>query len=190
MDKGVDGPILRMASAFSVPAPVKVFFSVIFKESKWLAQGIALIEKRLNTTLEISSALPFNHTRYYDEEMGEGLQRVLAFACGLFPRVMLPFIKHLARSVEADLAEDGKRRVNIDPGFMTLEQVCLLTFKNYYHRFYLGYGVLAEITLIYRKGTYSPLQWTYPDYAEKELIRIFNEARPQFKTELAKGGWL
>jgi len=71
--------------------------------------------------------------------------------------------------------------VNIDPGYIALEHVILATTKGYAHRIYLKNGIYADLTLIYRDGTYRPLDWTYPDYAEKDTISLFNRWRDYYK---------
>ena len=56
--------------------------------------------------------------------------------------------------------------------------------KNYIHRIYLSKGVYADLTLIFKKGTYTPLNWTYPDYADAEMIALFNGIRGKYMEQL------
>ena len=76
---------------------------------------------------------------------------------------------------------EEKRRVNLDPGYLLLSRLVLSTFKDFAHRIYLGRGVFAEVTLIFREGSFRPLPWTYPDYAAPETIALFNKAREDYK---------
>ena len=66
---------------------------------------------------------------------------------------------------------DGKRNVNIDPGYLTLANVILATTKGYSHRIYLGKGIYGEVTLLYKEKdkTFVPNIFTYSDYQEKKL---------------------
>jgi hypothetical protein len=93
-------------------------------------------------------------------------------------------VKRLTNEIELDYAAEGKRRFNLDPGIMTLGNFVLATGKNNAHRIYLGQGIFADLTLIYRSKTYCPLEWTYPDYADPALIRILNELRESYKCKL------
>jgi hypothetical protein len=34
--------------------------------------------------------------------------------------------------------------------------------------------------LIYRNKSYQPLEWTYPDYRQPEVIRLFNQFRKSY----------
>jgi hypothetical protein len=93
-------------------------------------------------------------------------------------------IKCLTNEIEQASAEGGKRNFNLDPGLLTLGNFVLATGKNNAHRIYLGKGIFADLTLIYRSRTYNPLEWTYPDYADPELITILNRLRESYKCKL------
>ncbi len=67
---------------------------------------------------------------------------------------------------------DGKRQVNLDPGILSEERLILATGKNYTHRIYLRNGIYGDLTLIYGKGSYRTLPWTYPDYSDPRLIHF------------------
>jgi hypothetical protein len=69
---------------------------------------------------------------------------------------------------------------------LTLGNFVLATGKNNAHRIYLQDGIFADLTLIYRSGTYHPLEWTYPDYADNGLISILNRLREHYKWRLTE----
>ncbi len=60
----------------------------------------------------------------------------------------------------------------------------LATGKNYLHRIYLGRGVYADLTLIYEKGGFQPLPWTYPDYASPEVRAVLALMRERLLDQL------
>ena len=76
--------------------------------------------------------------------------------------------------------------MNIDPGYLTLSKVVLLTTKDYTHRIYLAGGIYAEVTLRYKSGTFNPWDWTYPDYKTPEYVNIFNHIRDIYNKEGGK----
>jgi hypothetical protein len=84
-------------------------------------------------------------------------------------------------------APDGNRRINIDPGYIRLEHVILATTKGYAHRPYLRGGIYADLTLIYRNKSFQPLEWTYPDYRQEEVIALFNQFRKRYLEDLRGG---
>ena len=93
-------------------------------------------------------------------------------------------IKSKTNDIEASLAKNGMRTVNIDPGYISLENTILATTKGYAHRIYIGKGIYGDLTLIYNAGTYRSLEWTYPDYGEDDIISLFNGWRGVLKKKL------
>ncbi len=134
----------------------------------------------------VSPALFFDKSRYYESEMGWPLHRRFVSFTELIDPASLVDIKLKTNELESQYAEGGKRRVNIDPGYVALERVVLATGKNYAHRIYLGKGIYGDLTLIYKKGSYRPLEWTYKDYAGPEIIGYLNEIRRRYMDQLRR----
>lgn len=78
--------------------------------------------------------------------------------------------------------------MNLDPGLVTPENFILATGKNFSHRIYLRDGVFADLTLVYRKGEYRALPWTYPDYASREIRDLLKGVRAEFLARGETGG--
>jgi hypothetical protein len=96
----------------------------------------------------------------------------------------LAALKVFTTDLEAGFSQDGRRKVNIDPGYVSLERLVLATGKNYLHRIYLGRGVYADLTLVYEKGGFQPLAWTYPDYAAPEVRAVLGLMRERLLDQL------
>jgi len=120
---------------------------------------------------------PFSYTDYYRKEMGEGLARSFLIMDCLMDPEDLAAIKVETNRIEASFAEKGGRRINIDPGYLGLAKIVLASTKDFSHRICLGRGIYGDLTLRFVKGTFQPLEWTYPDYRETQTIVFFNEAR-------------
>ena len=86
-------------------------------------------------------------------------------------------IKHQSNKIEEKYSSNGKRLVNIDPGYIETPKLILATTKNYSHRIYLGEGIYGDVQLIWRGGCYQANPWTYPDYLEKSSLDFFTQAR-------------
>jgi len=132
----------------------------------------------------VSRWLPFDFTDYYTPEMGAPLYRRMVAFKHLIDQEQLPDIKHLTNTIEADHATHDGRVVNIDPGYLLLERFVLATGKNFSHRIYLRRGIYADLTLIYRKGGFESLPWTYPDYADAQLQDFLFKARKKYALDL------
>jgi hypothetical protein len=131
-----------------------------------------------------SVRLPFTHTTYYAREFGEGLERqFLAFERLIDPG-RLAEIKLLTNALEETFAEGGRRRINLDPGYISEAKLVLATAKNHGHRIYLGRGIYAEVTLTYRDKDFRPWPWTYPDYQSEPYLRILRAIRGIYVAQL------
>ena len=86
--------------------------------------------------------------------------------------------------IEKKFSRGGKRKINIDPGYISEANLVLSTTKDFSHRIYLGKGVFAEITLLYSGKHYIDLPWTYPDYKTNEYKAIFSKIRGLYREQL------
>ena len=120
--------------------------------------------------------------------MGDNLNRQwVAFNDLILPDTLVE-LKHKTNETEKKyLNKNGGRMVNIDPGAISLSNLILASTKNYSHRIYLGKGIYAEVTLIYKQKHFMPLDWTYPDYREETALLFFTEAREVLKQKLVEG---
>ncbi len=124
--------------------------------------------------------IPFAFTSYYTPEMGEGLLRsYMSFECLVCPDV-LAAAKLASNAIESAFSRDGRRLVNLDPGLLTPHNLILASCKDFSHRIYLRDGVYGEVTLIFTKGRFTVLPWTYPDYASEEVSTFFLSQREDY----------
>lgn len=163
---------------------VKLISSIFSPHKELIDRVIGELEQTVGLTDWISPDLFFDRTKYYAREMGWPLhRRFISFESLIRPRDIVE-IKRTTNRIENGYLQDGKRQVNIDPGYISLERLVLATGKNYTHRIYLSKGIFADLTLIFHKGSFSPLQWTYNDYASPEIIAFLNDVRDRYKKQL------
>jgi len=167
-----------------IPEPAKLVISALTVREDLLKPVSKLLVEDLGPIDEEIGPIPFNYTKYYDREMGPGICRSLWSFARLVDRGSLARIKLLTNRIEQSYTTDGKRRFNLDPALMSLGNFVLATGKDNAHRIYLGEGIFADLTLIFRAGTYRSLEWTYPDYADPVLIGILNRIRENYKCGL------
>lgn len=163
--------------AIRPPQPVKLLLPMLAAEATLFSAVEADLTALWGAIDYRSAPLPFAHTDYYAREFGPGLlRRFVAFERLIDPGD-LAAIKRSTNEIEARWSAGGRRRLNLDPGYLTQAKLVLATTKNQAHRIYLGQGIYAEVTLIYREGAWRPLPWTYPDYASAAYHAIFSEVR-------------
>jgi hypothetical protein len=166
------------------PVPVQYFTSILFNDRTSLPALEAELTHVLGVIQDRSPLQKFSHSDYYADEMGNDLSRRFLLFASLAPREQLPEIKLRTNEIEARFTEGVTRTANIDPGYMALEHVVLATTKGFTHRIYLGKGIWADLTLIFGKGGFRTLEWTYPDYASPEIITLYNNWRKTYKESL------
>jgi hypothetical protein len=168
------------------PRPVRLLIGLIYREDAPIDECIKRLEEAFGHTDFISERYAFEFTSYYEKEMGKRLfRRFLSFE-KLIKRDDLINIKLITNNLEKDYSLEGKRRINIDPGYIALEHLILATGKAYYHRPYMGKGVYADLTLVYRNKKFQSFDWTYPDYKSEEIKRLLIELREKYILDLAK----
>jgi hypothetical protein len=168
--------------------PARLFVSLIVSDEEILGRGLEELGLLFGAVDWMSGRFPFDFTDYYSEEMGALLFRHFVTFKDLIAIARLPEIKLATNRLEEKLARSGgKRRINIDPGYLCLHHVILATTKGYTHRPYLRDGIYADLTLIYQNKSFRSLEWTYPDYRQEEVIRLFNELRRRYAEDLRKG---
>lgn len=161
-----------------------LFCSVLFSKDTPVEEALSLLRQDYGEFAYRSHTMPFAFTDYYEEEFGSEMQRILVAFEPLVPRNALPDVKIRTNQIESSFMHNGKRRINLDPGILTQENICLATTKPYSHRIYLDKGIWAEVTLIYRKDSYRGLEWSYPDYSSGEMIGMFNKLREKYRGKL------
>ncbi len=132
----------------------------------------------------ISDDLDFNFTDYYNSEMGDGIKRFFISFSNLTDPARLAEIKIITNSLEQKFTTEGDRKVNLDPGMLSIERFMLATTKNNGHRIPLHSGIYAEVTLMFVSRKFQPLPWTYADYRSDEYQRILGEIRKKYKEDL------
>ncbi|WP_051261643.1 DUF4416 family protein [Desulfovibrio inopinatus] len=153
-----------------IPVPAQLMMSVM--SAQWDEVWPELkerLEEHFGTIDYESPCLPFDHTSYYNAELGESISRKFVGFKQLFQQDTLVDIKLYTNQLENHFARsDNRRRVNLDPGFITQERLVLATGKNFTHRIYLGQGIFGDLTLMYQGKTWQVFPWTFPDYKSKE----------------------
>jgi hypothetical protein len=163
---------------------VKLFCGIISADEDLTLKALEKLEKEFGKIDVKSETVDFDFTSYYNPEMGNGLKRFWISFEKLIFADELSASKVFTNSVEDGFADNGKRRVNIDPGYLNPANVILASTKDFSHRIYLSLGIYAEVTLIYKKEDFIKLPWTYPDYISPTAKKFLLEARANLMSRL------
>jgi hypothetical protein len=172
----------------STPKPPKPAKLVVgfFLQDKTLSERIVRdLQECLGPVDMVSPWLDFDFTSYYEKEMGRPLYRRLLAFKPLVEQSGLAVIKRKTNALEEKYATvGGSRRINIDPGYLLAERFVLASGKNFTHRIYIGDQIYADLTLIFQKGAFRKLPWTYPDYADERILEFLTLVRHKYMRDV------
>lgn len=153
--------------------PARLLLAVLVPQAELIRTAEPELERAFGPVLLRSPVISWNFSRYYEPEMGPDLIRQwLLFTPLVLPSALSRFKRQAMEIEDRFRDERGNRRLNLDPGILTLHNLVLATTKDYSHRIALTPELYAEVTLIFHQGGYQPLPWTYPDY-RTEVCRSF-----------------
>ena len=171
-------------SKFQTPRPAKLVIGFFLNEKNLVVSVVKALVDKFGPVDIVSQWFPFNFTTYYEAEMGAPLfRRMLAFET-MIKQSALSDIKLTTNDLELEYSKNSKRMINLDPGYMLRERFVLATGKNYSHRIYIGKRIYADLTLVYTKGRFRKLPWTYPDYTEQNMLTYLERVRNKYVIDL------
>ncbi|WP_028575447.1 DUF4416 family protein [Desulfonatronovibrio hydrogenovorans] len=170
----------------TIPKPGKPFLSIL--SSKWELFWPALqkkLEEHLGPADYLTDPFCFTETSYYDDELGLPISRRILSFDRLCQLDSLVWTKLFTNTLEQEHTLKGKRIFNLDPGILSMERLVLATGKNFTHRIYLGQGIWADLTLIFTKGDWQDLPWTFPDYKSEKIKTHLRTIRNRYHQQLS-----
>lgn len=158
------------------PLKVVVFNAVLYNEN-YIDDPDNILETLFGTPIYKSKCFPFEHTSYYTSEMGSNLKKYFAgYDLFIYPDD-IKNLKLSAVDLERSFMKNGKRLLNVDPGYVALEKIVAASTKNFSHRIYIGSNIYADLQLFRRKGGYRSLPWTFFDYKLDFVLDFFDSMR-------------
>jgi hypothetical protein len=172
-----------------VPHPVKLFVGMISQETALFEKVKDVLQNSYGPVGMMSPVWSWEHTDYYQKEMGAGLKRQFVF----FQDQIRPedIVKIKLKTIQLEkqhLNDSGGRRINLDPGYLDTARIVLVSTKDFSHRIYLGNGIYGEVTLIFSGGDYQVLPYTFPDFRTAEYLDVFKKAREIYKIDIGSKG--
>ncbi len=166
------------------PAPAKFIVAATYRDERLLTAALKGVCERYGEVEHRSSDFVFDHTRYYEKEMGTDLRKqFFSFTQTREPEELVEF-KLLTMALESEFAQEGRRRVNLDPAYLELAKLVVATSKNFSHRIYIGKGVYGDVQLQFRDGRFVPNEWTYGDYRSPLVINFLETVRHTYHRQL------
>ena len=165
----------------AAPPHALLFTGILFSKKEFFVSARDFLKERFGDIIMESPIIKWDFSEYYQDELGKPIYRKFLFFKNLIPQDGIATIKLVTNEIEKLLSINGKRMVNLDPGYITTAKIVLASTKDYSHRIYLRDGIFAEVTLIYRGGRFVPHINTYKDFQDETYHQVFSLARRLFK---------
>lgn len=170
------------------PRPVKLIVGILASDERCLAAAREGVLGALGPADLFSEVWAFDQTDYYANELGPRVLRQFVSIEQLIDPGDLADVKHrtneMERQLAATLAMPFPRPVNLDPGVVEPSKLILASTKNFAHRIYIGRRMYAEVTLVFDKGQWRFLPYTFPDYKRAEYHEFFSMVRSKLVQQL------
>ena len=88
--------------------------------------------------------------------------------------------------IETTLACEGRRRVNLDAGYLDHNKYLLASAKEAGQKVYLNEGIYADLSGRYKAGKYRPFEWSFPDFKDGRYDEELLEIRKLYMQQLKK----
>jgi uncharacterized protein DUF4416 len=170
------------------PDCVKPVVGILASDDTCLTAAREALAEHVGAFDLVSRIWPFTQTRYYRDQTGPHILRQFVSFEALMHPGELADLKHRTNAIEKELSgtltSSFQRPVNLDPGIVEPSKLVLASTKNFSHRIYIGRKMYAEVTLVFDKGAWCPLRYTYPDYRQKVYFEFFSEVRETLLRQL------
>ena len=168
-----------------IPREALLFCGLLYATDEMCHKACAALSGLFGPVAREARGFPFTVTDYYRDELGPLVCKGFLFFERFIPMDSITHIKRETNTLETALSLPGeKRAVNLDPGYLDLAKMMLATTKDRAHRLYLKEGIYGEVEYTYRKDSYVPCPWAYPDYEQEGYLSLFNEMRSYYQKRL------
>lgn len=164
--------------------PSKLVIGLLMPSEEIPGELAAALENLYGEIESRGGPYPFTFTDYYEPEMGGGLNKFFLVFRELITPESLAAVKLETNAIEAEYLNAGNRTLNLDPGVITSSNLILATTKERGHRIPIGENLYAELTLIYMKGDFQPLPWTYADFRSEGYRQFLKKIRRNYLKQL------
>ncbi len=162
---------------------IKLIIGAIYSDIRFLELAKSEINQLNHFIKTQSEEFSFNLTEYYSQEMGHNLKRCFLSIGGLQKLENSFEWKLKMVKIENNLSQSGKRRINLDPGYVDFQRVVLFSRKQGPQKIYIRKGVWGDLILLKKKNGFQDLPWTFPDFRRGNYNNFFLKALKEFKEE-------
>lgn len=150
-----------------------LFVGIMYKKEADLNNVLLELTKKYGKISVESEEIPFEFTDYYAPEMGKNIVKKFFVFEKLIDRSKIGLVKIFTNKIEDENSVSGKRKVNLDPGYVNKTQLVLASAKETGHKIYLGKGMFAHLTYTYANKQWMPTERCFPDFKSAQVRKFF-----------------
>ena len=154
-----------------------LLLGVLYNDTILLDECIGILTERYGAVAD-SFDYPFDVTDYYEIEMGKELRRRLLVFKRKVGEEELAHLKRDAILLEEMFKTDGRRRLNIDPGYIASDEFVFASTKGKSYKKELRGGIFAHIVLEFRDNEVRVFFHTFPDFRKRDVQQFIMRRRP------------
>jgi hypothetical protein len=168
----------------STVTPVKLFIATLHAPDAPVDETASELKKNWGEFDYSSGDFPFEATGYYREEMGASLLRRFFSFSNLIGPGQIVEAKLFTNRLEDRFRRDGRRIINLDPGYLDFYKVVLASTKFGGQKVYMREGIYADMTLVHFKGKWESFAWGFPDFKSGAYDQVLFKIRDLYKAQL------
>jgi len=150
-----------------------LLFAVMYSSLEHYSKALDILKKEFGDIKAEGEEYDFDFTAYYENEFGKNLKKRIVVFEKEIEKNELVGIRLKTGKIEEELAVDGKRVVNIDPGYISSQEVVLATLKGKPWKEELGKGVFGHKVIEFKDGEVITFRHTFADYKLGQNIEFF-----------------
>lgn len=164
-------------------SPVKLFVGLIYRDEPVRSDVKEFMMRRWGIIDFESDPLPYTEAKI-GEEMGSPLFRSFVSFNRLIDPGEIALIKMACMGLEERFRYQGKRRVNLDPGYVESHKVILSSSQPSPAKIYHSAGIYLDTVLLFVKEKCQSLPWSYPEFKNHLYDEYFLAMRGLYKEGL------
>lgn len=158
----------------------KLFIGILYNKKEIYDKVLKELIKKFGNLEKNSIEYDFDQfTNYYEKEIGKKLIKKIIVFKDLINKEDLAEIKVFTNNIEKKYSKNQKRNINLDPGYLTKEQLVLASVKESPYKIYIGKGIFAHLIYYFGKNKVIEALRTFPDFRDKKVqiffIKVKNE---------------
>jgi len=106
-----------------------LFFALMYKDRRIFDIAVSELSNLFGNLIEQSEVYNFNFTKFYEKEFGKDLKKTIVVFDKNVDNGTLVNINEFIEKMEIFYSLNGKRRINIDPGYFNKKEVVLASNK-------------------------------------------------------------